>query len=125
MLLSDEATSALDPETTAVILQLLKEIRDQLNLTILLITHEMSVIKACCDRVAILDEGKLIEENEVGKFFSAPQTAIAKSLSFLLYRKHYPQRLLKKFQLNTLHSHIWFYASGSSMMLPLSRLLPN
>ena len=64
----------MDPETTHSFLQLLKNIRDTLNLTILLITHEMSVIKACCDRVAILDHGKLIEENEVGKFFAHPQT---------------------------------------------------
>jgi D-methionine transport system ATP-binding protein len=79
VLLSDEATSALDPETTHIILELLKNIRDTLNLTILLITHEMSVIKACCDRVAILQQGQLIEENEVGEFFTHPKTAIAKS----------------------------------------------
>lgn len=79
VLLSDEATSALDPETTHIILDLLKNIRDTLNLTILLITHEMSVIKECCDRVGILHQGQLIEENEVGEFFTHPKTAIAKS----------------------------------------------
>lgn len=79
VLLSDEATSALDPETTNNILELLKNIRDTLNLTILLITHEMSVIKAICDRVAILDHGKLVEENEVGEFFARPRTQIAKT----------------------------------------------
>lgn len=79
VLLSDEATSALDPETTNNILALLKDIRASLNLTILLITHEMSVIKACCDRVAILQHGRLIEENEVGEFFAQPKTAVAKS----------------------------------------------
>lgn len=79
VLLSDEATSALDPETTTMILQLLKDIRAALNITILLITHEMSVIKACCDRVAILEQGKLIEENEVGEFFAHPKTALAKN----------------------------------------------
>ncbi len=78
VLLSDEATSALDPETTHKILDLLKNIRDTLKLTILLITHEMSVIKACCDRVAILQHGELIEENEVGEFFAHPKTPIAK-----------------------------------------------
>ncbi len=78
VLLSDEATSALDPETTHHILDLLKNIRDTLNLTILLITHEMGVIKACCDRVGILQQGTLIEENEVGEFFAHPKTAIAK-----------------------------------------------
>ncbi len=79
VLLSDEATSALDPETTHLILQLLKNIRDTLNLTILLITHEMSVIKACCDKVGILDKGKLVEQNEVGEFFAHPNTPIAKN----------------------------------------------
>lgn len=79
VLLSDEATSALDPETTNVILNLLKDIRQQLNLTILLITHKMSVIKACCDRVAILQHGQLVEENNVGEFFIKPKTEIAKN----------------------------------------------
>jgi D-methionine transport system ATP-binding protein len=82
VLLCDEATSALDPETTNSILHLLKDIRDRLNLTILLITHEMSVIKACCDRVGILEKGHLIEENEVGEFFAYPQTDIAKNFIF-------------------------------------------
>lgn len=79
VLLSDEATSALDPETTLSILALLKNIRDTLNVTILLITHEMSVIKACCDRVALMQNGKFIEENEVGEFFTHPKTEIAKN----------------------------------------------
>ena len=82
VLLCDEATSALDPETTSSILQLLKNIRDQLNLTILLITHEMSVIKVCCDRVGILESGKLIETNEVGEFFAYPKTETAKNFIF-------------------------------------------
>ncbi|MDR3490629.1 MAG: methionine ABC transporter ATP-binding protein [Gammaproteobacteria bacterium] len=82
VLLCDEATSALDPETTNSILQLLRDIRDKLNIAILLITHEMSVIKACCDRVGILENGKLIEENEVGEFFAYPKTETAKNFIF-------------------------------------------
>jgi D-methionine transport system ATP-binding protein len=82
VLLCDEATSALDPETTNSILQLLKNIRDRLNLTILLITHEMAVIKACCDRVGILEDGRLIETNEVGEFFAYPKTETAKNFIF-------------------------------------------
>lgn len=82
VLLCDEATSALDPETTQSILQLLINIRDTLNLTILLITHEMSVIKTCCDRVGVLEQGKLIEENEVGEFFAYPKTVTAQSFIF-------------------------------------------
>ncbi len=90
VLLSDEATSALDPETTVTILQLLKNIRDTLNVTILLITHEMSVIKSCCDRVAILQDGELIEENEVGEFFTHPKTDIAKNFIASSVLQHLP-----------------------------------
>lgn len=79
VLLCDEITSSLDPETTNTILQLLKNIRDAMSMTILLITHEMSVIKACCDRVGILHQGKLIEENSVGEFFTHQKTAVAKN----------------------------------------------
>ncbi len=90
VLLSDEATSALDPETTLAILQLLKNIRDTLNLTILLITHEMSVIKSCCDRVGILQNGELIEENEVGEFFTHPKTEVAKNFIASSVLHHLP-----------------------------------
>lgn len=93
VLLSDEATSALDPETTTSILQLLKNIRDTFNITILLITHEMSVIKTCCDRVGILDQGKLIEENEIGEFFAAPKTVIAKNFILSSLPQHLPSML--------------------------------
>lgn len=90
VLLSDEATSALDPETTLAILQLLKNIRDTFNVTILLITHEMSVIKSGCDRVAILQEGELIEQNTVGEFFAHPKTEIAKNFITSSVLQHLP-----------------------------------
>lgn len=90
VLLSDEATSALDPETTLSILKLLKKIRDTLHLTILLITHEMSVIKAASDRVAILQDGKVIEQNEVGEFFAHPKTEIAKNFIASSVLHHLP-----------------------------------
>ena len=78
MLLCDEATSALDPKTTNAILQLLKDINKQLGITILMITHEMEVVKSICDRVAILHGGRLIEENAVEQFFIQPKTEIAR-----------------------------------------------
>lgn len=78
VLLCDEATSALDPETTHSILKLLKTINQKLDLTILLITHEMEVIKQICDQVAIINNGKLIEIASVGEIFSAPKTEISK-----------------------------------------------
>lgn len=78
ILLCDEATSALDPETTKTILQLLKDINQRLGLTILLITHEVDVVKALCDRVALLDQGRIIEEADIVTFFTAPKSRLAK-----------------------------------------------
>ncbi len=78
VLLSDEATSALDPETKYSILHLLKEINERLGLTILLITHEMEVIKEVCHRLAVLERGRVIEQAEVFDFFTRPQTPTAK-----------------------------------------------
>lgn len=79
VLLCDEATSALDPQTTRSILELLKDINRKFNITILIITHEMDVVKAICDRVAILDQGRLVEENTVEAFFVSPKTELARS----------------------------------------------
>src|SRR5690606_17238117 len=64
VLLSDEATSALDPETTEQILALMKQVNSELQLTILLITHEMAVIKTVADRVAVIDDGRIVEEGD-------------------------------------------------------------
>lgn len=80
-LLCDEATSALDPETTDQILQLLKELNHKLNLTIVLITHEMDVIRKICDQVAIIDDGLIQETGTVTELFLNPKTAIAKSFT--------------------------------------------
>lgn len=78
VLLCDEATSALDPATTKSILKLLKSINQKLNLTILLITHEMEVIKTICDKVAVIDHGKLAEQGNVEQIFTNPQQEITK-----------------------------------------------
>jgi D-methionine transport system ATP-binding protein len=80
LLLSDEATSALDPETTRSILALLKDINRKLGLTILLITHEMEVVRGIADRVAVIDAGRIVEEGQVWSIFGDPQAAITKSL---------------------------------------------
>src|SRR4051794_16052592 len=74
ILLCDEATSALDPQTTSSILQLLKKVNQEYNIMILIITHEMSVIREICDRVAVMEEGKIIEEGTVFDVFSSPET---------------------------------------------------
>ena len=80
LLLSDEATSALDPETTRSILALLKDINRKLGLTILLITHEMEVVRGIADRVAVIDAGRIVEEGQVWSIFANPQADITGSL---------------------------------------------
>ncbi len=77
ILLCDEATSALDPATTRSILELLKDINRRLGLTILLITHEMDVVKRICDCVAVISNGELIEQDTVSEVFSHPKTPLA------------------------------------------------
>ena len=78
ILLSDEATSALDPKTTEDILQLLQRINRELGLTILLITHEMDVVKSICQGVALLEGGQLVESGAVEEFFMNPQTELGR-----------------------------------------------
>lgn len=78
VLLCDEATSALDPQTTDEILNLLVEINKRLKITMILITHEMAVIRKICSRVAVMEEGKIVELGEVINVFNRPQTAITK-----------------------------------------------
>ena len=82
VLLCDEATSALDPKTTHSILELIREINRKTGITVVIITHQMSVIEEICDRVAILDEGVVVEEGDVGTVFSDPQSEAAKRLVF-------------------------------------------
>ncbi len=82
ILLCDEATSALDPQTTESILTLLKEINENLNITIVVITHQMSVVTRICKRVAIVDNGVLVEEGVVEDIFNNPKTDAAKELIF-------------------------------------------
>lgn len=78
VLLCDEATSALDPETTESILNLLTDINERLGLTIVLITHEMDVIRKICHRVAVMEAGKVVEMGDVLSVFQSPQAAITK-----------------------------------------------
>ena len=82
ILLCDEATSALDPQTTKSILALLKEINEKYGITIVVITHEMSVIQEICRHVAVLEHGRLVESGPTEELFRAPKTAEAKRLVF-------------------------------------------
>ena len=82
VLLCDEATSALDPKTTRQILELIRDINKKLGITVVIITHQMSVVEETCNRVAILDNGTVVEQGEVSTVFAHPQSAAAKRLVF-------------------------------------------
>ncbi|MDH6227869.1 MULTISPECIES: ATP-binding cassette domain-containing protein [Streptomyces] len=80
VLLSDEATSALDPETTRSILELLRDLNRQLGLTVLLITHEMDVVKTVCDSAALMERGRVVESGTVGELLATPGSQLAAAL---------------------------------------------
>lgn len=82
VLLCDEATSALDPKTTHSILELIKDINRKLGITVIVITHQMSVVEEICNRVAILDDGIVVENGNVSEIFSAPKSDAARRLVF-------------------------------------------
>ncbi len=90
VILSDESTSALDPETTESILALLKKLNQERGITIIMISHQLSVIESICNKVAILDKAKLVEQGEISDIFLAPQTPIARSL---IYANHVHTKL--------------------------------
>ena len=79
ILLSDEGTSALDPANTESVLNLLKKIVKEFNMTIIMITHQMEVAKEICDRIAVMQAGKIIEENETKELFKNPKTSVTRS----------------------------------------------
>lgn len=93
VLLCDEATSALDPQTTESILRLLKRINEEYRITIVLITHEMEVIKQVCNRVAVMEDGKIIESGSVFDIFSQPRTVTAKNFVRSVVRDEIPSSL--------------------------------
>lgn len=78
ILLSDESTSALDPQTTVSILKLLKELNQRLGITIVIITHEMQVVKEICDKVAVMEQGTVVEEGDVFQIFANPKEKITR-----------------------------------------------
>ena len=82
VLLCDEATSALDPKTTASILELIRDINRRLGITVIIITHQMNVVEDICNRVAILENGEVVEEGEVSEVFSRPKSSAARRMVF-------------------------------------------
>lgn len=96
VLLCDEATSALDPQTTQSILQLLKDINKQFDLTIVIITHEMDVIKEICDSVAVIDDAKIVESGPVLEIFTKPKTATARRFINTVIKIDVPEEIVLK-----------------------------
>ena len=96
VLLSDEATSALDPETTRSILDLLRKVNQEMGLTVVLITHQMQVIKQVADRVAVIDAGRIVEMGRVLDVFTRPQQAITKSLIDEIVPQELPASVLAR-----------------------------
>jgi D-methionine transport system ATP-binding protein len=96
VLLCDEATSALDPATTKSILNLLKDINKRLNITILLITHEMDVVKSICDQVAVISGGELIEQGSVSEIFAHPKTDLTKEFIASSLKINIPAEYLER-----------------------------
>ena len=92
ILLCDEATSALDPQSTQSILGLIRDIHDRLGITVIVITHQMSVVEQICTRVAILNGGEVAEEGKVSEVFAAPQSQAAKRL---VYPEGYEQPVVR------------------------------
>lgn len=93
VLLSDEATSALDPETVKSILELLKDINKKLNITIIMIAHQMEVIKEICERVAVIEHGKIIEQGSTVDLFTNPQTETLKKFIGTVMSTEVPEQL--------------------------------
>jgi len=123
VLLCDEATSALDPATTQSILTLLKEINRTLGITILLITHEMEVVKRICDQVAVIDKGRLIEQGTVSEIFSNPKTELAQEFISSTFHITLPEEYLENLSDTPKHAKsypiIKFEFTGRSVDAPL------
>lgn len=94
ILLCDEATSALDPNTTLSILRLLKKINRELKITIVLITHEMNVVKEICDRMAVMQDGRVVEEGDVYDIFSEPKAGLTKEFISSIISFDVPKSIL-------------------------------
>ena len=114
VLLCDEATSALDPQTTKSILELLKEINRTLNLTIVLITHEMQVIKEICDRVAVIEDGVILEAGRVAEVFTDPKEQTTKEFVGSIISQNLPPDAMKHLDLRTT------WEAGTSPMVRLN-----
>ncbi len=123
ILICDEATSALDPETTGEILQLLRKVNEEYNITILLITHEMHVIRSICHRVAVMENGSVIEEGSVYDIFSNPQSKTTKNFISSVLNDKLSSKLLEKLR-NNHYRNLYrvIFTGGASSQPILSRV---
>jgi D-methionine transport system ATP-binding protein len=119
VLLCDEATSALDPQTTVSILDLLKEINEKLNLTIVIITHEMKVIKEICTDVAVIDQAQIVEMGPVESVFIQPQSGIAKDFVSSIFPNELPNQLLRELAGHSGSKLVRIHFLGSSASEPI------
>ncbi|MFD2683127.1 methionine ABC transporter ATP-binding protein [Bacillus seohaeanensis] len=119
ILLCDEATSALDPQTTDAILQLLKKVNKEYGITILMITHEMNVIREICDRVAVMENGKVIEQGTVFDVFSQPDSRTAKNFVRSVMNDHIPDSILEQLKSNQPSNIYRLIFLGESASQPL------
>jgi D-methionine transport system ATP-binding protein len=122
VLLCDEATSALDPQTTGSILELLRDINQTLGITILLITHEMEVVKSICHRVSLISDGELVEDAVVGDFFTAPRTQLGRDFLNDFLQLTPPKELVDRLQENpgdTAHPIVRLTFSGDAVSTPV------
>jgi len=125
VLLCDEATSALDPQTTDEILDLLVDINKEMNLTIILITHEMHVIRKICDHVAVMENGKFVEEGEVISVFNNPQTYVTQRFVKDDLKADDLQRTLADFRAEQPNGEIWKlnFVGGTSANPVLAKII--
>lgn len=117
ILLCDEATSALDPDTTESILNLLARVNKELNVTILFVTHTIRVVQKLCNKVAILEHGKLVENGSVIDIFSKPKSTIAKRFVETIIPSKIPESIvaeLKKYEANYKVIRIFFHAEHAT-----------
>ena len=98
VLLSDEATSALDPETTTATLALLQRINRELGVTIVMITHEMNVVKQICERVVVMNQGEIVESGDVLDIFSRPQSETTRALIGNVMARDLPESVIRVFR---------------------------
>jgi D-methionine transport system ATP-binding protein len=121
LLLCDEFTSSLDPETSLEILALLRDLNQRLGITIVLVTHDMSVIREICDQVCVLDKGEIVEEGSVESILLNPQHDVTRSLVSYLFVKDLPRTISEALHSDPLtndHTVLRLFFSGDSSSQP-------